>query len=291
MRCSARTHVYVGPDMTDTALSLLGSARELPEHEAIRLLLLAAQADRSWMVGDPEVTGDVADRFLRYVARRRRREPIQYIEGSTHFGPIKLRVDKRALIPRPETERLWELCVNALHGRDTPVIVDLCTGSGNLALALQHALPRATTIATDMSAAAITLAKENAEALGLGVTFEVGDLFTALPETLRGEVDLIVSNPPYVSNEEYRLLPSEISEHEPSTALLAGPDGLDVLRRIAAEAITWLRPGGTIACEIGETQGDPCMSIFARYRPRIEKDLTDRDRFVLGSAPMAQDVH
>jgi release factor glutamine methyltransferase len=289
---SARTgRVYVGRNMPDTVSSLLQGVDDLPDHESIRLLLAAAGADRTWMLGNPAVSGEVADRFGSFVGRRRRGEPLQHIEGSVRFGPIDLQSDGRALIPRPETERLWELCVALLEGIEAPVIVDLCTGSGNLALALKHAIPDAEVLGTDLSRDAISLAAENRAGLGLDVTFIEGDLFAVLPRALRQRVDLMVSNPPYVSDGQYLVLPTEITDYEPRSALVAGPDGLDVLRRIAAGAIDWLRPGGAIVCEIGETQGDLCRSIFSTYQPAIERDLAGRDRFVLGCAPMPRDLH
>jgi release factor glutamine methyltransferase len=152
-------------------------------------------------------------------------------------------------------------------------------------------MPDAEVLGTDLSRDAIALAAENRTGLGLDVTFVEGDLFAALPRALRQRVDLIVSNPPYVSDGEYLALPTEITEYEPRSALVAGSDGLEMLRRIAAGAIEWLRPGGAVVCEIGETQGDPCRSIFSMYQPAIERDLAGRDRFVLGCAPMPRDLH
>lgn len=283
--------VYVESIMPLTISSLLERARDLPDHEATRLLLSAAERDRSWMLGDPEVSPEIASRFLDHLARRRSGEPLQYIEGTTQFGPVALHVDERALVPRPETELLWEMAVGLVAEIEAPIIVDLCTGSGNLALALKHSLPQSRVVGSDLSEHALELAIHNRDDLGLDVVFVPGDLFDALPTDLRHHVDLIVSNPPYVGDDEYRLLPDEITRYEPRDALVAGPEGLDVLRRIAARAADWLRPGGAMICEIGETQGGACMSIFAPYRPRIEKDLSIRDRFVLGYAPMERVVH
>ena len=277
--------------MTETASSLLARVQDLPDHESVRLLLAAAETGRSWMLGDPIVSAEVAARFAHYVNRRRKGEPLQHIEGSTQFGPIELKVDQRALIPRPETEVLWELAMGLIGDVASPVIVDLCTGSGNLALALKHSIPGAEVVAIDLEADAIALATANGVKLGLDVDFVQGDLFGGLDSELRGRIDLIVSNPPYVSASEFAELPGEITQYEPSTALVAGGDGLDILRRIAAEAMGWLRPGGQIACEIGETQGDAVRDLFAGYCPEIRQDLSGRDRFVIGCAPMAANLH
>ena len=186
---------------------------------------------------------------------------------------------------------LWELATGLISDLASPIIVDLCTGSGNLALALKHSIPGAEVIAVDVTADAIALATANGVNLGLDVEFVHGDLFGALNAELRGCIDLIVSNPPYVSDREFAELPAEITQYEPSTALIAGSDGLDILRRIAAESRRWLRPGGVVACEIGETQGDAVRDLFAFYCPEIRQDLAGRDRFVIGCAPMAADVH
>jgi release factor glutamine methyltransferase len=264
--------------------SELVNAAAIPDDEARRLLLAAAGESRAWMVGDPVVPPAVVAGFEDAVRRRLGGEPIQYIEGTSQFGPIEVRIDHRALIPRPETEHMYEICLGMLDGMQAPTVVDLCTGSGVLALALKHSRPDATLIGTDISGPALTLAKSNGEALGLEVSFRRGDLFVALPPGVRGSCDLIVSNPPYVSETEFSELPPEIARYEPRGALVAGNDGLDVLAEIALGARGWLRPGGHLICEIGETQGDSCLQLFAAYAPEIIPDLTGRPRYVRGRA-------
>ncbi len=277
--------------MTTTASTLLDEANELAEHEAVRLLLASAAESRSWLLGDPEVDDDVAARFRSLVARRRRGEPLQYIEGTVDFGPIEVVVDRRVLIPRPETEQLYEAAVAKLRGITAPIVVDLCTGSGNLALAIKHTLPAARVVAADISPGAVAVAEENAVRLALDIEVVEGDLFRALPAELVGSVDLIVSNPPYVTRDECALLPEEVAHWEPGLALDGGSDGLDILRRIASEAADWLRPGGWLMCEIGERHGAAVGHLFAAFRPEIRRDLAGRDRFLLGTAPMAGDLH
>ena len=142
-----------------------------------------------------------------------------------------------------------------------------------------------------MSPPLASLARENAEATGLVVEFLEGDLFEALPGSIQGRVDLLVSNPPYVATAEMDLLPAEIREHEPVGALDAGSTGLESLEQIALGARRWLRPGGTIACEIGETQGEACLRAFSGYSPQIERDLAGKPRYVLGRAPESANVH
>jgi len=271
--------------------ALLQEVMDLPEHEGIRLLLAAASADRSWLLGNPVVAPDVADRLRAYAERRRNGEPLQYIEGTVQFGPVEVAVDRRVLIPRPESEQLFEAAVEKLRPIPTPTVVDLGTGSGNLALAIKHTVPEARVVATDVSPDAVAVAKDNAELLALSVELLEGDLFGALPPELAGSVDLIVSNPPYVTRDECALLPAEVADWEPGLALDGGANGLDVLERIAAEARSWLRPGGWLMCEIGERHGPAVTHLFAAFRPEIHRDLAGRDRFLLGSAPMVGDLH
>lgn len=230
----------------------------------------------------PELTEEQRLRLDAVVARRRAGEPLQYIEGSSSFGPLDVAVDGRALIPRPETEQLWELGVAAL-GEAGPgtVIVDVGTGSGVLALALKHSFPSARVYGVDSDEDALSLAEENRARTGLEVEFLRGDLFEALPSRLMGRLDLVVSNPPYVADGEWNDLPAEIRDHEPRGALVAGPRGIEVLARLAEEAYWWLGVGGYVLCEFGETQGSEVDVLFGAFDRSIRQDLAGRDRFVV----------
>jgi release factor glutamine methyltransferase len=254
----------------------------LPEHERLRLLEAATGRRRAALAADPRLSPAERERFDALAARRTAGEPLQYLEGSIPFGPVEVSVDRRALIPRPETEQLFELAVAALEdaGPGT-VIVDLCTGSGALALALKHAFPAARVFGTDIDPGALALASSNAAAAGLEVTLLEGDLFAALPERLRGRIDLLVANPPYVSEAEWDALPAEVRDHEPRRALVAGPSGTEVVERIAEEAYWWLGVGGYTICEIGETQGERALEAFGAFDRAIRHDLNGRDRFVV----------
>ncbi|HEX5630412.1 MAG TPA: HemK family protein methyltransferase, partial [Acidimicrobiia bacterium] len=181
----------------------------IPSHELDRLRRVITGRSAAGLVIAPDLTAEQEQRLDDLVARRRAGEPLQYLEGTVDFGPITIRVDERALIPRPETERVWEEAVASLRvaGPGT-VIVDLGTGSGCLALALKHAFPQARVIGVDISADALALARENATLTGLDVEWCEGDLFAALPADLEGRLDLIVSNPPYVAAGDP--LPAEI---------------------------------------------------------------------------------
>ena len=233
----------------------------LPGHEIRRLRAVA-----------PDEAG-----LASLVARRLAGEPLQYLEGTAPFGPFDLLVDERVLIPRPETERLWELASGLVTA--PRVVVDLCTGSGALAIGLASDHPEARVIGTDVSEAALEVARINGAALAPGVEWRLGDLFDALPAELIGSIDLLVSNPPYVAAIEWTRLPEDV-RREPRTALVAGPSGLEVIRRIATESSAWLAPGGVVVCEIGETQAADVVSMFDRS-VRVVQDLAGRDRYVV----------
>lgn len=240
--------------------------QNLPDHEMRRL---EAIAERD---GSLEAL----------VERRRAGEPLQYIEGSTQFGPLELKVDERVLIPRPETENLFELACRMV--RVPEVILDLCTGSGALALALKKQFPSAAVFATDISPDAIAVASENMARTGLSVYLADGDVYEPLPAALLGEVDLIVANPPYVAESEFDSLPEDVRK-EPRVALVSGRTGLEVIEKVGASAVDWLRPGGVVICEIGETQGVAASSSFNGLAMVVRQDLTGRDRYVVGVKP------
>lgn len=263
--------------MTESSRLVLADSA-LPEHEAIRLLALVTGLSPVQIRLGIEVSASEARAFDEVSARRRGGEPLQYIEGSVPFGPVIVSVDERVLVPRPETEELFEI-VSALPPPD--VIVDLCTGSGNLAIALASTFGDATVLATDISTGAAALATENAHHAGLDVEVLVGDLFDPLPKRLMGQVDLIVANPPYLAEREYADLPCDV-RREPTLALIAGPTGLEIIDRIAAGASSWLRPGGTIACEISEFHATEAADAFADLHPEVIHDLSGKPRFIVG---------
>ncbi len=217
------------------------------------------------------------------VKRRSNREPLQYITGETDFSGLKLKVDRRALIPRPETEYLLELVVGRVT---TPPanILDLGTGTGAIALVLATKYPAATVTAVDQSVDALALARENAEALGLTsrVAFIQSDWLAALPVEAR--YDLIVANPPYLSDAEVREAQPEVKDYEPHAALSAGANSATDLERIIAEAHRYLAPGGLLACETGIAQHAALQprAVAAGYaRTESLHDLTGRERYLL----------
>lgn len=196
-----------------------------------------------------ELTEAEAAAYEALLVRREGREPLQYILGSQSFMGFSLKTDSRALIPRNDTEALCEEALK--YVRPGGRVLDLCTGSGALAAAIKKLRPGAEVWAADISEAALSLAKENAERLGAEVKFVRGDLFSAVD----GEkFHVIVSNPPYIPESLRGRLQAEV-EREPALALFAGDDGLDFYRRIVQEAPAHLLPGGRLCLEIGDGQG------------------------------------
>ncbi len=217
------------------------------------------------------------------VRRRSLHEPLQYILGETEFHGVRLKVDPRALIPRPETELLVELAIAAFPS-PPGTILDLGTGSGAIALALARAFPLAAVQAVDISEEALSLARENAALTGLTdrVQFVRSDWFAGLTPSAR--YDLVVANPPYLSAEETVATSMEVWGFEPAGALTAGEGGLADLRRILAEAREFMTLAGVIALETGIAQHAEllaCARIAGYQSIESRRDLTGRDRFLM----------
>ena len=218
------------------------------------------------------------------VKRRASREPLQYIIGNTEFYGLTLKVDPRALIPRHETEELIELIVERLKAPPKRVL-DLGTGSGAIALALASRYSDAEVTATDQSEGAITLAKENALALNLSsrVTFIKGNWFEPLDEGAR--FDLIVSNPPYLTEAEMQTAEPEVIDHEPHSALASGQEGLDDLGLLFKSVPKYLAEGGLLALETGIGQADAIKAMASKVslHGQSVEDLSERPRFFFAS--------
>ncbi len=246
-----------------------------------------------------EVPPATLDLFQALLDRRLAHEPISYLRGHKEFYGLEFRTDRRALIPRPETERLVELALAVAHQRQVGVtppptvregavmgtcpalaLADVGTGCGCIAVVLAAHLPTAIVYATDVSAAALDLARENATLHGLAdrITFLQGNLLVPLP----APVDLIVANLPYVSAAELAELPPDIAAYEPLVALDGGPDGLHHIRRLLTMAPAYLRPGGAVLLEIGWRQGEAVVALAREHLPKarvtLHQDYGGRDR-------------
>lgn len=259
---------------------LIGSC-SLPTHEVVRLLAAITGRPRAELLSGMVVDRPTVKMFYRLMEQRSAGMPLQYLEGTVQFGPLELLVDHRVLIPRPETEQLWEKALELVpDGACT--VVDMGTGSGCLAIGIAHRRPAARVLGTDISSDALDLAQLNAALLQVEAEFCLGDRLGALHPSLRGEVDLIVTNPPYVSDSEWLKLPPEVRDYEPRLALVAG-DGLHIFRYLASEAPSWLAPDGVLVAEIGDRQGAKIRWAFKAppWEASILPDLTGRDRFLI----------
>jgi release factor glutamine methyltransferase len=239
--------------------------------QLLLLRVLGWDAARLLTHPDTGLTDEQLQRYDSWIARRERHEPVQYILGQQEFYGLQLKVTPDVLIPRPETEHAVD-AVLARIGLDTPTrICDVGTGSGAIAIALAHKLPLAQVTAVDLSPAALAVARENAERHGVAdrVRFVESDLLAAV----RGErFDIVVSNPPYVRNDE--VLERQVADYEPRSALLGGPAGLDMIRRLIPQAAEALFPLGWLVMEIGQGQRDPVAELLADWdEVSFEADL------------------
>lgn len=239
-----------------------------PHHERARadaelLMLHLLGKDKAWLMAhrDEEFAANNAVTYTQLLERRREGEPLQYITGETEFYGLPFRVTRDVLIPRPETEHLVEKTLALAAGLREPRIVDVGTGSGCIAVALANKLPQARIAAIDLSAAALTVAQENARRNGATVRFLQGDLLAPVA----GEhFDFVVSNPPYVPNADRASLSVEVRDFEPAMALFAGDDGLEVYRNLIPAAFDALNPSGYILLEIGYGQSPAIADLLAR---------------------------
>jgi release factor glutamine methyltransferase len=224
----------------------------------------ATGRDRAWLLTYPDVelSSAQAAQLDDWVERRTRHEPIQYILGETEFYGLTFKVTPAVLIPRPETEHLVEAVLERAACDDPLSICDVGTGSGAIPIALAHHLPQAHLTALDLSPAALAIARENAERhnVSAGIRFAESDLLSAV----RGKrFDFVVSNPPYVRDDE--ILEPQVLEYEPHGALFAGPSGLEIYQRLIPEAKEVLKPGGWLLMEIGHGQREALIRLLAGW--------------------------
>lgn len=272
------------------ATALLGSAGvDTPRLDAECLLAHLLCSDRLHLYAAIEgpLPSAVFDRYRTLVARRQAREPLAYLVGTREFWSLSLTVTPAVLIPRPETEILIENALTRLGEVPAPVIADIGSGSGAIALAVAKTLPHARIYATEISERALEVARENAKVHGVRgqIAFLQGDLLEPLfSRGLVGQCDLIVSNPPYVAASDLAALPPEV-HYEPVEALDGGPDGLDCHRRIIEGAPALLRPGGWVALEMAPAQGSSLTRLLRNQGSftdvAVMRDLCGLERIVI----------
>ena len=268
-------------------------SKGVPDARVAAELLVARllKTGRGMLAG--ELDKSVAERCLeamrRAMARLSKGEPIQYVLGEWDFRTLTLSCDRRALIPRPETEELVTKVVSFLSGRRLPFVVDVGTGTGAIILSLAAEYRgEAAFLGTDVSEEAIALARENAVRCGLDgkVKFAVADGLDDFDEPQ--SVDVIVSNPPYVTSAEWESLDPRVRDYEPRLALDGGAEGLDFYDRYLGDAVNLLKPDGAVFFEIGESQGAALRELMAAYGfadVRIDRDLAGHDRYAYGTLP------
>jgi release factor glutamine methyltransferase len=257
-----------------------------PRLDAELLVAHALKIDRMRVIleGDRPLA-DVELATLRDLVRRRRSfEPIAYLRGEREFYGLKFRVDKRVLVPRPDTETLVDVALaRTAHVSMSMRQLDLCTGSGCVAIAMARQRPTAQVFASDLSADALVVARENALRLGAyNVALYTGDLFAPLAGR---RFDVVTANPPYIPTADIAKLMPDVREHEPLLALDGGADGLDLVRRIVAEAPQHLEAGGVLAMEVGAGEAPATVALFTERGfedVRVDRDLARIERVVSG---------
>ena len=237
--------------------------RDREQIEADELLRYAMGVDR--VRSHDEVSPAVRRRFGRMIERRADGEPVQLITGYAVFRGLEIAARPGVFVPRDSTEFLAEQAIRRLARRRRPIAVDLATGGGAVALSIANEVPRARVFGSDISAAAVRVARQNAEGLRLRATFVRGDLFGALPKRIAGDVDVITLHPPYVARGELRELPDEILRFEPVHTLTdRSVDGLGLVARAVSESPAWLRPGGWLLIEVSPDRARSVAAVMRR---------------------------
>ncbi|GAA4807026.1 peptide chain release factor N(5)-glutamine methyltransferase [Nocardioides caeni] len=261
-----------------------------PEYDAAELLAHVLGTTRGRLALVAEIAPDQAVRYDDLLARRAAREPLQHLTGSAAFRHVEVAVGPGVFVPRPETELLagWAIdrAREVVAAGQTPVVVDLCTGSGVIARSIVDEVPAARVHAVELDPAAHAWAERNLA--GTGVDLRLGDLATAFDD-LVGTVDVLVSNPPYVPLEAWESVATEARDHDPHLALFSGDDGLDAIRVIASRGLRLVRPGGVVGVEHADVQGEAVPGVFAEVggwqEIRDHRDLADRPRFATARRP------
>jgi release factor glutamine methyltransferase len=281
----------LGRVQAETAELLAGAGVPSPGVDARWLVEAATGCDPR---RDPHrvLSSDEAQRLAMSVTRRLRREPLQHIIGTTAFRTIMLDCEPGVFIPRPETEVLAGLAVEALRQRPddvAPIVLEPCCGTGAIALAIAAEAPGVVVLAADAHAQAVALTRSNRDRLvhdgQLQGSVEVcrGDLLDGFDASLRGQVAVLVSNPPYLPDDDAAMLPPEVADHDPPRALFGGPDGHELVDRLLSAAVEWLAPGGTLLLEIDARRSEEVVALAQAKglrAVRTHRDLTGAHRFV-----------
>jgi release factor glutamine methyltransferase len=258
---------------------------QTPALDAAVLLCSTLGCDRADLYRKPErtLTDVERDRFEEIIRGRLEGQPVAYLTGRREFMGLDFVVTPEVLVPRPETELIVEEALGILVDIPVqPLVVDVGTGSGAIAVSLARQIPRAVMMAIDSSEAALSVARQNAQRHGVIIGFLPGDLLDPIPAVLAGKIDLVTANLPYIPATEIDALSAEVRS-EPRLALDGGPDGLDLYRRLVPQALRFLRSGGHLLFEIGHGQGRAALAIVPNpvWESRILADLAERERVVI----------
>jgi release factor glutamine methyltransferase len=251
-----------------------------PERDAELLLAHVLDVPLGRLVLVDDVSPAQRERYDALVARRASREPLQHLTGTAAFRHVELLVGPGVFVPRPETELLAGWAVEAVAHLESPVVVDLCTGSGAIARAVKDEVPGADVHAVELDDGAWAWAERNLA--GTGVDLRHGDFATAFDDLL-GTVDVVVCNPPYIPLEAWESVALEARDHDPHLALFSGDDGLDAIRVLAVRAAALLRPGGVLGFEHADVQGEAAPAVLRAtgrwHEVADHRDLAGRPRF------------
>ena len=276
------TGCMTNKEMLQWAIAELGVEKRM---EAELLLCHVLKTNRaSLLAHDTDcIDREQAEVYRDFILRRKNNEPFQYLLGSANFMGLDLIVTPDVLIPRFDTERLVEKSLELLADKQQPIVLDICTGSGAIAIAISHYKQDALVYAGDISEQALLVAQENNQRCKTAVTFRQGDLIAPFSDLL-GKVDLLVSNPPYITSSEMLELPLDVQQ-EPRLALWGGDDGLAFYRTITANAPALLANDGYLAFEIGWKQGEAVKQLMEKqgfWDVQVIKDWQNNDRVVIG---------
>ncbi|TCO44578.1 release factor glutamine methyltransferase [Kribbella antiqua] len=251
-----------------------------PDFDAAELLAFVTDTTRLTL-REPNV--EELRQYDELIARRAAREPLQHLTGTAAFRYRELAVGPGVFVPRPETEVMVGWILDKLTGIETPLVVDLCSGSGAIAGAVATERPDSVVHAVELSPEACVWARRNLA--GTGAVLHEGDIDGCLPE-LDGQVDAVIANPPYIPLTAWESVTTEVRDHDPALALWSGDDGLDEIKVVAATAARLLKPGGWFACEHADVQGASAPAVFAAIglftEVRDQLDLAGKNRFTTG---------
>jgi release factor glutamine methyltransferase len=264
----------------EAADRLRGAGVASPEFDAAELLAFVTGSSRLHL---SEPSEDQARVYDELIARRAAREPLQHLTGTAAFRYRELVVGPGVFVPRPETEVMVGWILDRIADLKSPLVVDLCSGSGAIAGAVATERPDSTVHAVELSPDACVWARRNLA--GTGAVLHEGDIDGCLPE-FDGQVDAVIANPPYIPLTAWESVTAEVRDHDPALALWSGDDGLDEIKVVAATAARLLKPGGWFACEHADVQGESAPAVFAATgdftEVRDQLDLAGRNRFATG---------